>query len=145
MDGLAEPTYTRAHADTTGMPAMCLHVLFLFPIIQFFSRRMISSFSSSSSFVLFCFDFKWRERTREQQDLVLSPGWRYNSLYISMSISLVLSSLAGWCLSAGLWRCVRVSVCPHRITNHTPSSLSLSLSLSFFHPSTSPNWRVVST
>ena len=55
MDGLAEPTYTRAHADTTGMPAMCLHVLFLFPIIQFFSRRMISSFSSSSSFIFFCF------------------------------------------------------------------------------------------
>jgi hypothetical protein len=55
MDGLAGPTYTRAHADTTGMPAMCLHVLFLFPIIQFFSRRMISSFSSSSFIFSFVF------------------------------------------------------------------------------------------
>ena len=115
------------------------HFLLFFFILRLFFPHF------RCSFVLFCFDFKWRERTREQQDLVLSPGWRYNSLYISMSISLVLSSLAGWCLSAGLWRCVRVSVCPHRITNHTPSSLSLSLSLSFFHPSTSPNWRVVST
>jgi hypothetical protein len=40
-----------------------------------------------------------------------------------------------------------VSVCLHRITTHPPFCLSLSLSLSLFlfHPSTSPNWRVVST